>query len=331
MQPVKSFPSLTAALIVRDSEADLPRCLSSLTGHVDDLVVVDTGSSDGSVDIAKSFGARIGHFDWCDDFAAARNAALSMVETEWVLSVDSDEELVLTAGPSSFADALRSAPEVHMIWVESRDANQGGSTKAGRLFENLPGTTWELPIHEHVVQPTAEGIPPVDGSAGICLLHYGYSAETMTGRMDRNLRILRAHLAKDPDHPASLFYYARECAYAGQYEAGYEAGIRAIEELEFNGPQLADALAVTAWNAFGKKDFIAALELTKEARRMNLPTVWSEYIRALTFAHQGQRSKALEAAERACSLPYPEYSLLNLHDIWTSRRFALRDSLLRGS
>jgi glycosyltransferase involved in cell wall biosynthesis len=84
---------LALSMIVRNGEQDLPHCLQSVRGVVDEIVIADTGSTDSSVAIAESFGARVIHIPWTDDFAAARNAALDPVSAEWVLSLDADEQL----------------------------------------------------------------------------------------------------------------------------------------------------------------------------------------------------------------------------------------------
>src|SRR5579862_9526082 len=85
--------SLSVCMIVRDEEENLARCLESVKPIADEIVVVDTGSTDATVQIAESFGAKIGHFEWCADFAAARNAAIELATSKWVLSIDADEWL----------------------------------------------------------------------------------------------------------------------------------------------------------------------------------------------------------------------------------------------
>ena len=79
---------LSLAMIVKNEAANLPRCLASVQGLVDEMVVVDTGSTDDTVAIAESFGARMGHFPWTDDFAAARNESLRLCTGGWVLVLD---------------------------------------------------------------------------------------------------------------------------------------------------------------------------------------------------------------------------------------------------
>lgn len=316
-------------MIVRDAEASLGRCLASVRDHVDQIVVVDTGSADHTLDIANEFGATIGHFVWCDDFAAARNAALASVETDWVLSIDADEELELRAGPTTWQQALAISPDAVLMIVDIVDSRHQGVSKAGRIFKPVPGAHWELPIHETIVLPGFEAAPPVDVGQGIAIRHHGY-AEDPAARAERNLRILRAHLAKEPDNPSSLFYLSRECAYAGHHEEGLALLDDLLDDDRFEGARRADILALAMWHAVTLRRFDEAVEWSKDARREGIANVWTEYLRALAFVGARNTSKALEAAEQACRLPYPEGTLLGLQEIWTAKRFELRAMLRQG-
>src|SRR3954471_21348325 len=89
---------LSACLIVRDEERDLPRCLAALASVADEIVVHDTGSTDRTREIAKAAGATVIDGTWTDDFAAARNTALAACTGEWILHVDADEVLEAEAG-----------------------------------------------------------------------------------------------------------------------------------------------------------------------------------------------------------------------------------------
>ncbi len=84
---------LTASMIVRNEETVLEGCLASIQSLVDEVVIVDTGSTDRSKSIAQAFGARVFDFEWCDDFAAARNEALRWASGEWILYIDADERM----------------------------------------------------------------------------------------------------------------------------------------------------------------------------------------------------------------------------------------------
>lgn len=87
------MPRLSLCMIVKNEAHVIEACLRSVQGIVDEMILVDTGSSDGTVEIAKSFGARISTFAWCDDFSAARNASLDLATGDWVLVLDADEVL----------------------------------------------------------------------------------------------------------------------------------------------------------------------------------------------------------------------------------------------
>ena len=87
-------PMLSICMIVRDEETTLPRCLKSVQDVADEVIVVDTGSKDNTVSIARDFGAKVYHFEWRDDFAAARNESLKYASGDWIFQIDADEELL---------------------------------------------------------------------------------------------------------------------------------------------------------------------------------------------------------------------------------------------
>ncbi len=87
------MPKLALSMIVRDASSTLSACLSSAIGIVDEMVIADTGSSDQTVEIAKDYGARVLHVPWTNDFASARNQALEAITSDWILSLDADEQL----------------------------------------------------------------------------------------------------------------------------------------------------------------------------------------------------------------------------------------------
>ena len=144
-------------MIVRDEEAYLQRCLESLEGIYDELIVVDTGSRDRTVEIARQFGARVEHFEWCDDFAAARNYACGFARGEWIFMPDADEYL----GPANVCEKvvqmLRRAPDhLDKILIEQRTLlgdNDVLTILIGRLFRNRKEMSWKYRIHEVLETP----------------------------------------------------------------------------------------------------------------------------------------------------------------------------------
>ncbi|HEY3365239.1 MAG TPA: glycosyltransferase [Symbiobacteriaceae bacterium] len=205
-----SEPAITLCMIVRNEEQDLPRCLASVRGIVDEIIVVDTGSTDGTVAVAESFGARVLHYAWTDNFAAARNVGVDAATTEWVLVLDADEELH-PEDRHRLREICRD-PEVEaysMLHVNLMDA--GGFTETENsydvtLWRHRPEYRYEGKLHEQIV--TAIWREKPDARVDYCqirILHYGYLKEAVRakGKSERNLKLARQLVA---DHPDDVFY-----------------------------------------------------------------------------------------------------------------------------
>jgi hypothetical protein len=181
-------------MIARNEAPRVVRALASVRQHVDELVVLDTGSSDATVDLARAAGARVGRFEWCDDFAAARNAALALADADWNVIVDADEWLV--EGSAQLLALQHTPPEfVGAVRVDSVfDSPTGPSTAPSWLPRLLPrGVRYAGRIHE---QP-AHTLPVRRIEA--VLRHDGYRADALKAKAGRNARLLEAAIARAPD------------------------------------------------------------------------------------------------------------------------------------
>ncbi|OLP15523.1 hypothetical protein BST81_25820 [Leptolyngbya sp. 'hensonii'] len=161
-------------MIVKNEQQHLARCLASVKPHVDELVVVDTGSSDRTVEIARQYGARVAFFSWCDDFAAARNFAIDQVSGDWILTLDADEELVV-----DWADwRSQVAPEAETMayWLQLTDVNQPITPLSTmRLFRHTPALRYAGRYHESLrYQDSFVGSARTRELTGLQILHYGY-------------------------------------------------------------------------------------------------------------------------------------------------------------
>ncbi len=203
-----STPRLSLCLITRDEAARLPACLDSVGDLVDDIVVVDTGSTDATRDLARARGARVIELAWPGDFSVARNAALAAALGRWILVLDADETLPpasharireLVAGPARTA---------YNLVQKSRLADGSHvSVHIVRLFPNHPRVRFERPIHEQVnTSLEREGIPIVD--TDIIFDHSGYADPAAhSGKAERNRRLIEATLAREPDSDPNLYYF----------------------------------------------------------------------------------------------------------------------------
>ncbi|MCL5961954.1 MAG: glycosyltransferase family 2 protein, partial [Chloroflexi bacterium] len=199
-------PLLSACMIVRDEEADLERCLSSVQAVVDEIVIVDTGSRDGTVEIARGLGAKVHHFEWCDDFSAARNAGLEQAAGRWILQLDADEELSPEAARAIRLLVGSAAPKCWGFFVPWRShVIQSGlrhEKVAYRclLFRNHRDLRYRSRIHEYIAYVGNGPKPEFSYNDDIVIEHYGYTNDQIQtkGKLERNLRLLELAAAEEP-------------------------------------------------------------------------------------------------------------------------------------
>ena len=181
-------------MIVRDESARVVRALADAARCVDEMVVLDTGSIDATVALARSAGARVGHFAWCDDFAAARNAALALADADWNVVIDADEWIA--AAGIELLELRHTAPTfVGTLRVDSHfDTPLGVSTAPSWLPRVLPrGVRYEGRVHEQPVHAL-----PVKRLSTV-LGHDGYRADALKNKSGRNADLLARALAQAPD------------------------------------------------------------------------------------------------------------------------------------
>jgi tetratricopeptide (TPR) repeat protein len=197
-------------LIARDEQASLPACLGSVGDLIADIVLVDTGSSDGTKEIAAQFGARVFDFPWCDDFAAARNESLCHATGDWIFWLDADEHLD-DANRARLADLLGSLKDenaAYVMTVRCRSDTPGGEATDVthvRLFRNRPEHRWRYRVHEQIVPALLRSGADIRFT-DIVITHTGYAAPALRRRkLERNLRLLLLDHGGHPDEPFILF------------------------------------------------------------------------------------------------------------------------------
>ena len=222
-------PLLSAALIVRDEERFLEACLRSLRDRVDEIVVVDTGSTDRSREIASDFGARVLRFAWIDDFAAARNAAIDASRGQWVLYIDADERIV--AFDSGEVAALLEARDHACYTVLFRPQSGFTRYREHRIFRNRPDLRFRGVIHESIIPALDELVAREGlriGASSIGLEHYGYDGD-IRHKHPRNFPLLKKRLAQDPTHVYSWAHLGITLLGIGDVEGAERAWRRGLE------------------------------------------------------------------------------------------------------
>ncbi|MFD0673326.1 glycosyltransferase [Cohnella sp. GCM10027633] len=205
MEAAKS-PTIGVHLIARDEEKLLPACLRSVASFADEIVLVDTGSADGTPRLATAYGAIVARVPWRDDFSAARNAGLALATTDWILVMDADEEAV--EGAESLKDFLRDTKAercgVSMTHALGERPEDAVTSTGERLFRNGRGYRYAGRVHEQLVR----GSSSVGGAVAVPtsplkLLHIGYRPEELSRKRtaERNLRLLEREAAERPQDP----------------------------------------------------------------------------------------------------------------------------------
>ena len=220
-QPAEGL-RLSLCMIVRDEQEMLPRCLAAVAGAVEEMVIVDTGSTDATVEIARSFGARVIFHEWSGSFAEARNVSFDAATGDWLIYLDADEVLVGEDAP-----LLRSL--TGHIWREAfylSETNYTGELDDGtavthnalRVFRNRPEYRFEGRLHEQIANRLPGFLPERLESTGVRIEHYGYLGAVRDGREKsrRNIELLRLQQAESP--PSAFLHYNLGSEYAAADE-----------------------------------------------------------------------------------------------------------------
>ena len=214
-------PTISLCMIVRNEAEGLARCLASAAAGVDEIIIVDTGSTDGTKAIAAGFTPHVYTEPWLDDFAGARNRAAERASGEWIMTLDGDDELVGAAQLRGLAAGAGPAVGAIMLrYITGIDAAGNVTQELWRERLTRRGAyTWRGRVHEALV-PTGPLMPTGTlqriQSTAAHVVHHGKHVRS-EGSLVRNVRILERELAamgELPD-PRTLFYLARDLMLLG--------------------------------------------------------------------------------------------------------------------
>jgi glycosyltransferase involved in cell wall biosynthesis len=228
--------TLSLCMIVKNEARNLPRSLAPLIPYVDEAVVVDTGSTDGTPELAARLGARVHHFDWIFDFAAARNFSLERATGDWVLWLDGDNRI-----PEEDAALLKSLvqrPGDAILWATEIVEPGGGRLLQKRIWPRRPEIRFRYRVHEQLCHPPglAQVITPVR------IYHWGYEDRGLRqAKARRNLAILLAELQERPDDFYLRYHLTRHHFFAGELQEawGQLQEVLAAPDLEAQNPEIA--------------------------------------------------------------------------------------------
>jgi tetratricopeptide (TPR) repeat protein len=224
--------SVTAAFIVRDAADTLEEAIARVRDAVDEVLVADTGSADDSIAVAERAGARVIRVEWTDDFAAARNAALEAVQTDWVLWVDADEWLDPEdrAVPKTVAGLFAAdaePPVVRVLHINHVAEGTAWTTERARLHATGRGLRWWGRVHERLGRSRAAWFEEeIEGPTVRIRLHHEGSRpeiQRLKGVAERNARLLRRAVEEDPDDVRAWLLLGAECHRMGRLDDAIDA------------------------------------------------------------------------------------------------------------
>lgn len=335
VRPAERKPLLSMAMMVKNEEAFLEPALLSARDWVDEMVVVDTGSTDRTVEIAKDLGARVEHFEWCNSFSAARNETLRHSRGEWVAILDADERF-RGRQPGNIRQFLKPGPSwpFQALMVNVLNLRLDGAPMSSffsiRFFPNQPDKLGYGGRVHNRFGPLVEGVT-VDATRylGLEVVHLGYDPEVYTARKkaERSLPLIEQTVAESPGDLQYRFYLGREYHLLGRTEEAIEhleVGVRGM--VDRGGGSPLQETATTLCRALEVVDrFDRALEVAEaalpfypghpdllfararvHARREDHPAVVQDCASAL----QGLRQRVIEGQAELSHHPWQAEELL---------------------
>ena len=266
---------LSLCMIVKDEEEMLPRCLAAVAPAVDEIVIVDTGSNDRTIEIAHSHGARVIEKEWTGSFSDARNVSFEAATGDWIIYLDADEVLVADDVKRLKALTGRTWREAFYLVETSYTGELGDgaaiTNNALRVFRNRPQYRFEGRLHEQIAHNLPLYATGRIEQSSVRIEHYGYlgAVRDAKEKSRRNLNLLKAQQAESPSDAFLYFNLGTEYSVIGDHAA-------ALAEFE------------RAWNL---------VESQGQEDRDYVPALLQRLVTALR--HTGRPAKAIARADQA--------------------------------
>lgn len=300
---------LSIGLMVKNEEQYLERCLQGLVPILEsiesELIIVDTGSTDGTQDIARQFTEQVYEYEWTNDFAQMRNIVLSHTSGEWFFFVDGDEIVTDASGIIEFFTTQQhhkyNAGSILMKNFLSTDNEDSyGIFQALRLFRNDQDFHFKGVVHE---QPMVKGpITEIKGE----IIHYGYlndDPELMEYKFQRNVELLEKALKKDPQNVYTLFQLSQSYAMYKDYKGALEYILTAYEYAQKGDLSQYSYVLNQLANLYNRnKLYVEAQYICEKGLKLKKDNIDLYYFLAFAQIELGEFDKAVQSFERYLGL-----------------------------
>ena len=308
---MKSNHTVSLCMIVKNEGKYLRRCLSSVSNIVDEIVIVDTGSSDDTVQIAKEFGAVLGYFEWNQNFSDARNQALSLATKEWILVLDADEYLRFEDRENlikAFNDFNNDGYIIKILNFNGDDNTQTFITNLNqRIFKNNKNYTYQGAIHEQVICLNPEMQKNEFKIIDVCFYHSGYLATVVKdkNKLNRNLEILKKVAEEDPSNTFTLFNLANEYSQLNEFEEAFRLYDEAYKKEIFSVGFMPKLVIFRLHCLINMNKTDEALQAIKEGLKAYPDYTELVYYRGLLEKKLGQIIKTIQSYEKCLEMGKP--------------------------
>ena len=301
----RSAMTLGVVMIVKNEEWNLGGILSDIKGVVDEICIVDTGSTDKTITVAESFGAKIGHSPWVDDFSAARNHSIALARSDYLLWLDADDRVderdrkaLATLKPN----LRRQKDRAYMLKILSSSKDIPDTVcYQSRIIPNRDAVRFEGRIHEQILpslKRCAIKVEPID----ITIRHTGYHMGTQIEKARRNLDILMKELHEGKDTTTQYFFIAMTCTALEEYEQCLEYLAKARQKhtnedwYHFSYAISTDCLLKFDRIEDARKEIAQGIAIFRESSLLH-------YYLGLVCMKAGQFTEAAAAFKKAAAMP----------------------------
>ena len=296
-------PTLSLCMIVKNEEKFLPRCLESVKDHVDEIIIVDTGSTDSTVEIAKRYNAKIYYHAWENSFSKARNYSLKYATCDWIIWLDADEE-VDKEDAHKLKEVIKDN-DVNVIYLPMFNKPVGGKNisvfNSEKIFKNHIGIYFEGIVHN------ALKYSGLTKKANIKIYHYGYNQgdEQQEKKFIRTSALLKKQIKDDPENPIPHHYLAISCLDRQRNDECIREALEAIRLFEQQNSNV-QPLLVTYYTAsvafYRKKDLANAEAYALKAIDFYADYLDAYYILSSVYLMRKEHDKCIEATKKFLKL-----------------------------
>lgn len=323
----KYSKTLDVCMIVRNEFDTLSVTLQNILDYSDRVIVVDTGSTDGTKDFCISKGASVYDFAWVNDFSAARNFSISKSAADWVMWLDADE--YIDAEDLKKLRVFLDGAECDQLYIEICESNFGArdcniSYFRNKVFRNNIGAHFEKAFSERLVFP--DGVEPRTENLDFCrIYHWGANlpAQKMEEKIENRIKMLLNTTSRYNDDPFMLYYFADLYFRKKDYRSAISRydDVLALADINVN---LKEAVYIQkGWSFYYLKDYGMAIDSAGEALSLNSDYIEAYLVMSSSLIDMGEYGKVIELAEKMSSLEKKPHIIFGTKDfMWDVKRYS---------